>query len=90
MAEHEVYVVSPLGGAYRGGQETRRVITHAAFDSPGVTKAFCGYPLERLADIYAAEPSGTLPTCEKCRSKLNKLLRKENTRMPEGSMPAKR
>lgn len=90
MAEHEVFVVGPLAGAYRGRQETRRMVTHAAFDASDVTKAFCGYPLERLGDIYGAEPPGAMPTCEKCLGKLDKLLRKENTRMPAGSMPAKR
>lgn len=91
MADPEIIVVSPLAGAYRGHQETRRVVTHAIFDRPRIERAFCGYDADSLADSFAAAPRGTLPSCPKCVAKLTRYLdnveKHKPTRFPKGAGP---
>lgn len=56
-----------LGGAYKGKQETRAMLTHSL--EQGAAKTLCGsLAEERLADAEAGNPAAR-PTCPRCLKK---------------------
>jgi hypothetical protein len=72
-------VLGVLGGAYRGHQEDRRMVTHAVPMIDGMAGGGANAPIcrkvkaEKMADDFCAEPAGSVPTCPVCAERLARL-----------------
>lgn len=80
-ARRRLLTLGVLAGAYRGRQEHRAILTHAAIE--GAARALCGYDAENLVDSFGAERGA--PSCPRCLKKYERLLRGERVRLPKGA-----
>jgi len=82
VAHRRILLLEPLAGAYRGRQETRRIVGHLVIE--GEDKALCGYDAGRLVDEYGAS-GGAVDMCPKCGKRLTAMVARGAARRTKGT-----